>query len=93
MSAFVYVLRCNDDTYYTGHTSDLAERLRRHSDGRGAAYTANRLPVTLVHSEELPSLESAAARERQLKRWTRAKKEALIAGDHEALHRLARRRH
>ena len=92
MPHFVYVLRCRDGSYYVGHTTDVAERLERHNAGRGPAYTAARLPVELVYSQELRSMEAAVQRETQLKRWTRAKKEALIVTDKSRLHLLARRR-
>jgi predicted GIY-YIG superfamily endonuclease len=88
----VYILRCADGTLYVGSTSDLTERERRHNEGRGATYTASRTPVQLVYSEEHPSRLAAQRREAQLKRWSRAKKEALIEGDRSRLHVLARRR-
>jgi putative endonuclease len=59
----------------------LRSRLGRHNNGRGCAFTANRLPVALVHAEEYATRADALRRERQLERWTRAKKETLIAGD------------
>jgi predicted GIY-YIG superfamily endonuclease len=77
----VYILRCRDGSLYIGHTHDLEWRMIRHLVGRGCKYTAARLPVDLVHSEVAPDRLAAIARERQLKRWTRAKKEALIAGN------------
>jgi predicted GIY-YIG superfamily endonuclease len=92
MPHFVYVLRCSDGSFYVGHTTDVAERVERHNSRRGPAYTAARLPVELMYSQELPSMEAAVQREAQFKRWTRAKKEALIAGDTSRLHLLARRR-
>ena len=78
---WVYILRCSDRTLYVGHTTDIAEREKAHNLGRGGQYTALRRPVILVYSEQQDSIERAVARERQLKRWTRAKKEALVAGD------------
>jgi predicted GIY-YIG superfamily endonuclease len=89
----VYILRCSDGSFYVGHTADVHERLSYHSEGRGPVYTAVRRPVQLVFAEEHESLESALKRERQLKRWTRAKKDALIAEDPKRLHALAKRRH
>jgi putative endonuclease len=89
---FVYILRCSDSTLYTGWTTDLADRLRAHKAGRGAKYTAGRRPVTIAYSEALESRSAAQKRESQLKGWTRAKKEALIAGDLKGLHRLGKRR-
>lgn len=88
----VYILRCSDGSYYVGGTDDLSARLEAHNAGRAAAWTAKRRPVTLVYREPQPDEQSAIRRERQLKRWTRAKKEALIAGDTCRLHHLSRRR-
>jgi predicted GIY-YIG superfamily endonuclease len=78
---FVYILRCADGTLYTGYACDPREREKVHNDGRGAQYTAGRRPVRLVYSEACKSVGDALRREHQLKRWSRAKKEALIAGD------------
>jgi putative endonuclease len=89
--AFTYILRCADDTLYVGHTESLASRERTHNDGQGAKYTAARRPVRMVYAEEHHSVESAIARERQLKRWSRRKKEALVSGDPKALRALGRR--
>ena len=88
---FTYILHCADDTLYVGHTKDLASREQTHNDGRGAKYTAKRRPVRMVYAEEHASLESAIARERQLKRWSREKKEALIRNDRVALDWLSHR--
>jgi predicted GIY-YIG superfamily endonuclease len=89
--AFTYILRCVDGTLYVGHTENLAARERTHNDGKGAKYTAGRTPVRMVYAEEHQSVESAIAREHQLKRWSRKKKEALVRGDQRALRALARR--
>ncbi len=84
----VYVLRCADNSLYVGETNDVAARVLKHNDGRASVFTAARRPVTLLYTEEHPSRELALKRERQLKRWTRAKKEALVAGDIKLLKRL-----
>lgn len=89
--SFTYILRCADETLYVGHTEDLASREQTHNDGKGAKYTASRRPVRMIYAEEHASVESAIARERQLKRWTAKKKEALIRGDRPALRSLGRR--
>ena len=81
MPYFVYILRCADNSFYVGHTSDLSFRLSEHNGGEASRFTACRLPVTMVYAEEHSTQTSAIARERQLKRWTRAKKEALVRGD------------
>jgi len=75
---FVYVVRCADGTLYTGCARDPEERVRVHNAGKGAKYTRSRLPVALAYVEECESLSAALKRERQLKLWSRAKKEALI---------------
>ena len=76
---YVYILRCADDTLYTGYTNDLKARIAMHNTGRGAKYTRGRCPVTLVYSRRFRSLGKALSREHALKQLTRAEKEALIA--------------
>jgi predicted GIY-YIG superfamily endonuclease len=78
---FVYMARCADGTLYTGLARDPENRVKVHNTGKGAKYTRSRLPVTLVYTEPCESLSAALKRERQLKPWSRARKEALIAGD------------
>jgi len=78
---FVYIVRCADGTLYTGLARDPNARVRTHNSGKGAKYTRARLPVSLVCIEQCDSLSAALKREAQLKPWSRAKKEALIAGD------------
>jgi predicted GIY-YIG superfamily endonuclease len=77
----VYILQCRDGAYYIGITNDLARRWSEHSTGRGGHYTKCNPPVRLVFKELHASRSSAAAREKQLKGWTRRKKEAMIAGE------------
>ena len=79
--AWVYILRCGDNTFYVGHTSDLKMRLQWHQSGLGASHTSVRLPVDLVYSEEHQSLQTARTRERQIERWSGQKKAALASGD------------
>lgn len=88
---FTYILRCADGTLYVGHTEDLASREQTHNEGKGAQYTSARRPVRMVYAEEHSSAANATARERQLKCWSRKKKEALILGDRPALRSLGRR--
>jgi putative endonuclease len=80
---FVYLVRCADATLYTGIARDPEARVRVHNSGKGAKYTRARLPVTLVYSEPCESLSAALKRERQIKPWSRTKKDALIAGWHD----------
>ena len=84
----VYMLRCADNSLYIGETANIDDRVSRHQDGRACSYTARRLPISLVYVEEVASHLEARRRERQLTRWTRRKKEALVAGDLAALKRL-----
>lgn len=79
MSYYVYMLRCADDTLYTGYTDDPERRLRVHNAGKGAKYTRSRLPVELVYREALGDKSAALRREREIKGLTREKKLALIA--------------
>jgi predicted GIY-YIG superfamily endonuclease len=78
MSFFVYILRCSDNTYYVGCTSNLQKRLVQHNSHKsGAHYTKIRRPVLLVHSETFATLLEARGREAEIKRWPRSKKEKL----------------
>ena len=86
---YAYILKCADGSYYVGHAEAIEERVSAHNAGRGAVYTRERRPVTLVYSEVLPSLSAAMARERQIKGWSTSKKSALIRGDLDALRRLS----
>jgi putative endonuclease len=92
VEAWLYILKCADGSYYTGSTNNLPLRVAQHQAGEGSAYTRSRLPVELVYSQEFPSEHEAFLRERQVKGWSRAKKEALIHGDFEALIRLSKAR-
>jgi putative endonuclease len=81
LSYFTYILECADGSLYVGYATDVERRLEIHQAGRGGLYTSKRLPVRLVFQEEFPTSLLAENRERQLKRWTHAKKLALINGD------------
>jgi putative endonuclease len=76
---YVYMLRCRDDSIYTGITKDMERRLRQHSTGKGARYTASRLPVRLVWLCEVPTWVEAMREERRIKRLTRAAKLKMVA--------------
>ncbi len=86
----VYMLRCSDGSYYVGSTSDLEYRLEEHKTGFFGGYTSKRLPVELVWSQDFPSEHEAFMTERQIKGWSRAKKEALIRGDWDGLHEIVK---
>lgn len=77
---FVYVLRCADNTFYTGYTVDIKKRLEAHNSGKGigAKYTRTRRPVTLVYQESYQTLSEALKRENQIKSLHRKDKERLI---------------
>ncbi|MEZ5477868.1 MAG: GIY-YIG nuclease family protein [Thiolinea sp.] len=86
---YMYILKCVDDSYYTGSTWNLEKRLAEHQQGLGARHTAKRLPVKLVFCEFFDRIDDAFQREKQVQGWGRKKKEALIAGDANILHQLA----
>ena len=75
---YLYILRCRDDTLYTGITNNVAARLLAHASGRGAKYTRGRGPLELVYQEELESYSAALKREYQVKQLTRAQKLHMI---------------
>jgi predicted GIY-YIG superfamily endonuclease len=83
--AWVYILKCSDGSYYTGSAVDLEKRIAEHTEGTFNGYTSKRLPVKLVFSYEMPTIFEAFLRERQIKGWTRRKKEALIRGEWDKL--------
>ena len=91
MGAWVYILQCRDDSYYIGSTSrDIETRVLEHNSGLFDGYTARRRPVDLIWSAYFDSLIDAFLLERKLKGWSRAKKEAFMAGDMARLKTLAR---
>ncbi len=75
---YVYILRCSDDTLYTGWTNDLGKRIKAHSSGTGAKYTRGRGPVELVYFEEFDDKKDAMKREYEIKKYSKSKKERLI---------------
>jgi putative endonuclease len=87
--AYMYILECVDGSYYIGSTKDLKCRLWQHQQGLGANHTAKRLPVKLVFYEYYHLVADAFEREKQVQGWNRKKKQALIAGDTNLLHKLA----
>lgn len=91
MKGYMYILRCANDTYYTGSTKDLERRLAQHQKGEGANYTKKHFPVKLVYYEEYDRIDHAFNREHQVKKWSQKKKEALINGDFDQLTPLAKK--
>ena len=92
MDFFAYILKCSDDSFYTGHTDNLEQRVAQHQSGFFTGYTYKRRPVELVWSENFPTRYEALEAEKRIKGWTRAKKQALIDGDWDLLCALARNR-
>ena len=92
--SYVYILECSDGSFYVGLTQrdHLDERIGEHQSGVFGGYTSLRRPVKLVWAQHFPMIVDAIAFERQVKRWSRAKKEALIRGAWSAVQSLARRR-
>ncbi|HBZ87031.1 MAG TPA: hypothetical protein DEO67_07825 [Candidatus Edwardsbacteria bacterium] len=88
---YMYILKCNDGTYYTGSTVNLKKRLNEHQSGVGANYTKKRLPVDLVYYEEYPRIDQAFYREKQIQNWSRKKKKSLIMGEFSELPKLAKK--
>lgn len=90
---FVYILKCNDDTYYTGVTNDIERRLGEHQEGIDVnSYTGKRRPVKLMFYAEFSNIEFAIEKEKQIKKWSRSKKEALINGEFEILPELSKKK-
>jgi putative endonuclease len=93
MGAYVYIVRCRDGSLYTGSTrSSLEDRINQHNAGSFGGYTATRRPVVLIYSDHFDRIVDAVSAERQIKGWSRAKKEALARGDFESIKHLSRRK-
>ncbi len=89
MNGFMYILECSDGSFYIGSTIDLKKRISEHQNGEGANYTKDRLPLKLGYFEEYDRIDVAFRRERQVKGWSRNKKEALIFGNRKILNSLS----
>ena len=88
----VYILKCADNSYYTGVTSELDKRISEHKSGKHKnSYTYFRRPVDLVYFAEFTNIDLAISAEKQIKKWSRSKKEALIQGEFENLPNLAKK--
>ena len=90
---WIYMLRCADDSFYTGPTDDLERRVGEHLVGVTGCYTFSRRPVVLVYAQACESRIEALAAELRIKGWSRAKKQALVAGDWKAINKLGRGKH
>ena len=89
MIGYMYILKCADESYYVGSTIDLERRVLQHQNGEGANHTKNRIPVELVYFEVFTRIDYAFFREKQIQKWSRKKKEALIENQKYLLHALA----
>lgn len=90
---YVYILKCSDNTYYTGITSNLTKRTTEHQSGKHPnSYTYKRRPISLEFYAEFTNIELAIQTEKQIKKWSRAKKEALIKNEFEKLPNLAKKK-
>ena len=91
MTFWVYILRCADGSYYTGHTDNLEKRIAEHHAGAiTSCYTYKRRPLQLAFSQDFPTPEEALASKQQIKGWSRKKKEAMLRGDWAEVSRLAK---
>ncbi len=90
---FIYILKCSDGTYYTGVTNDVSRRVAEHQSGDDPkSYTYRRRPVKLMFFAEFSNIEYAIGKEKQVKKWSRVKKEALIEGKFELLPELSKKK-
>lgn len=91
--SYVYILKCSDGTYYTGVTSNLEKRILEHQSGKlPESYTFRRRPVDLVYYCEFSNINWAIEKEKQIEKWSRAKKKALINNNFDELPNLAKRK-
>jgi putative endonuclease len=90
---YVYILECSDKTYYTGLTSNLEKRMISHQSGKHTdSYTYSRRPIKLMFYTEFTEPHLAIAAEKQIKKWSRAKKEALIRREYDSLCHLSKKK-
>lgn len=91
--SFVYILKCSDGTFYTGVTSNLEKRISEHQSGKHAdSYTFTRRPLQLVFYSEFTDINLVIEKEKQIKKWSKAKKEALIKNEFDKLPNLAKKK-
>ena len=88
----MYILKCNDDSYYVGHTDNLEKRIAEHSSGFYKGYTFKKLPIYLVYSEKFETREEAFTAERKVKKWSKNKKEALVKADFKSVSLFAKKK-
>lgn len=90
MKGYMYILLCEDGSYYTGSSNNLEQRLKEHFGGEGANHTKKHKPVKLLYYEEFARIDDAFCREKQVQGWSRKKKEALINGEYDKLPELSK---
>ena len=88
---FVYILKCNDNSYYVGHTDNIEKRISEHQRNEYPCYTSKRLPIEVVFVQSFGTRDEAFIAERQLKKWSRQKKEALINNNWTQISLLAKK--
>ena len=81
MAHYIYIIECNDNSLYTGYTTDVERRVKEHNQGQGAKYTRGRRPVKLCYQEKFSSRSAAQQREYEIKSWSRKQKKELIKDD------------
>jgi predicted GIY-YIG superfamily endonuclease len=86
---YVYILKCSDGSYYTGHTDNIEKRMSDYHTGNVAGNVATRQPVALVYVEMFATRNEAFLAERRIKGWSKKKKEALVQGNWEEIIRLS----
>jgi putative endonuclease len=92
-ASYVYIIKCSDNTYYIGVSSNLSQRFFQHESGfYPSCYTFNRRPLHLVFHCEFKDITLAISKEKQIKKWSKTKKEALINGNFDALPNLAKKK-
>jgi predicted GIY-YIG superfamily endonuclease len=89
---FIYILRCNDTSYYIGQTDNIEKRIAEHNQALMPGYTSSRLPVTCVFVQTFSSRIEALEAEQKIKKWSRKKKEALINQDWNEISKLAKKK-
>ena len=77
---YTYIVKCANSAYYVGSTRNLSNRIKKHNEGQGANYTKKHRPIKLVYFEEYKNRKEAEKREKQIKGWSRSKKDNLIEG-------------
>jgi len=91
MKGYMYILQCADGSLYTGSTKDLNKRIEKHTTGEGANHTKKHGPCKLLYFEEFTRIDQAFYREKQIQKWSKRKKLALIEGNQELIRELSKK--